>query len=433
MSKRFARAVLWALAVLPSAAALAQLQRNDFADAGAALGTLGRLAGIAGLSCLLLAATLSVRLPGFDRLFGGLTSMWRTHHYLGAAAFFLLLAHPLLLGFAAADNSLAAAVSTLVPPVSAWPAWLGWLALIVMMIFLAPSFAFFGEPEYQGWKWVHRLSGAAVLLALVHSLWLSRSLPAPWNWLIWGAMAALAVTAVSYRLVFSRRLGRLRYRVSAVEQPANNVVELSLQPQGRALRYRAGQFVYLTPYDRRLPSGHAEEHPYTLSSSPTEPDLRVAIKDLGDASRAMQHMEPGTRVDVEGPYGDFFPAGIGSEIWIAGGIGVTPFLGRARHLAATGEGADAILVFCVQDESRALFREELEALAQSIDGFTLRLHYFYREGPLSLEFLQRSCTDLARRQAYVCGPPQLNELAQHLLHAAGLRRDHIHTEDFVLL
>lgn len=432
-ARQFAHAVLWALAILPTLLALSQLRDSDVASVGAILNFFGRLAGIAGLTCLLLSAALSVRLPGFDRLFGGLTSLWRTHHLLGASAFLLLLAHPLLLAFAAADLSLVAAASALLPPFSAWPTWLGWLALIIMMFFLAPSFAFFGEPEYQRWKWLHRSAGLAVALALGHTLWLARSLPATWNWLVWGGLATLAVFAVSYRFVFSRRLGRLRHRVSAVAHPANNVVELSLQPEKRSLQYRAGQFVYLTPYDRNLSAGHAEEHPYTLSSSPREQDLRVAIKDLGDASRAIQHIAPGARVDVEGPYGDFFPEGVGSEIWIAGGIGITPFLGRARHFAAIESPADVTLIFCVQDEARALFREELEALAESIDGFTLKMHYFYLEGPLSLEFLRQHCPDLVNRHAYVCGPTPLNTLAQHLLHAAGCRREHIHIEEFVLL
>lgn len=64
---------------------------------------LGRGAGIAGMTCFLLAAILSVRIPGLDPWLGGLTAVWRLHHLLGAAAFLLLMAHPLLLGLSAAD------------------------------------------------------------------------------------------------------------------------------------------------------------------------------------------------------------------------------------------------------------------------------------------------------------------------------------------
>lgn len=432
-AKRIAMPVLWLLLSAPLVLALFQTSAADTASIGALLNWAGRLTGIAGLTCLLLSAALIVRVPGFDRLFGGLTKLWMIHHRLGAAALLLLLAHPLLLAFAAADVSVTAAAATLLPPAGDWAAWLGWWALLAMMAFLAPTFAFFGEPDYQRWKWLHRLSGLAVVLAIVHTLALTRSLPETWSRVVWLGLALLAVFAVLYRFVFSRHIGRLRYSVSAVAHPANNVVELTLEPDARPLVYRPGQFVYLTPRDKSLAAGHAEEHPYTLSSAPGEPALRVAIKDLGDASRALQHVAAGTRVQIEGPYGDFFPDRVGKELWIAGGIGITPFLSRARHIAATGACTDVQLIYCVQDEPRALFLEELQQLADSIEGFTLTMHFFYREGPLTADFIERHCEDVALRSAYICGPTPLITLARHLLPGAGVRHDRIHTEEFALL
>ena len=432
-AKALTHTALWVLLVLPLFLALLQARGSDFADTAAVLNWLGRLTGIAGLTCLLLAAALIIRVPGFDRLFGGLISLWKIHHRLGAASLLLLLAHPLLLAFAAADVSLAAAVDTLFPPGGSLPAWFGWGALIVMMVFLAPSFAFFGQPDYQRWKWVHRLSGAALLLALAHTLMVGRTLPPPTDVLLWLGLTALAIAALAYRLVFSRHLGRRRYRVAGLAHPANNVVELSLAREDRPLRYRAGQFVYLTPYDENLAAGYAEEHPYTLSSSPTEKELRLAIKDLGDSSRALQNVTPGSLMRVEGPYGDFFPERFGRELWIAGGIGITPFLARARHPAATGATADIVLVFCVQDEPRALYREEFEALARASESFAFVLHFFYREGTLNTAFLQRHCPDFAERDAYICGPLPLIALAKRLLLSGGSRSERIFTEEFVLL
>lgn len=432
-ARRIAMPVLWLLLCTPLVLALFHTSAADTASIGALLNWAGRLTGIAGLTCMLLSAALIVRVPGFDRLFGGLTKLWMIHHRLGAAALLLLLAHPLLLAFAAANVSLAAATATLLPPAADWPTWLGWLALLVMMAFLAPTFAFFGEPDYQRWKWMHRLSGLAVLLAIVHTLMLTRSLPETSSRAVWLGLAMLAVFAVLYRFVFSRHVGRLRYSVSAVAHPANNVVELTLEPDGRSLDYRPGQFVYLTPRDRSLAAGHAEEHPYTLSSAPEEPALRVAVKDLGDASRALQQVALGTPVQIEGPYGDFFPDRVGRELWIAGGIGITPFLSRARHIAATGGGTDVQLIFCVQDESRALFLKELQQLADSIEGFNVTMHFFYREGPLTAEFIEQHCQDVALRSVYICGPTPLITLARNLLPGSGVRQDRIQTEEFALL
>lgn len=425
----------WAVALLPLLAALPFAGRAALHEPAAMLNWLGRLAGISALSFLLVAAILSCRVPGFDRPFGGLTKLWRTHHLLGATAFLFALLHPLLLSLAAGGASLEAAADTLLPPAGDRGSWLGWIALLAMMGFLAPSFAFFGEPRYQRWHSLHRLAAVAVLAALVHTLLFSRTIPEPWNTGIWFVLATAAVASVAWRLVFSRRTSRLRYRVERIARPASSIVELTLRPEGAHLAYLPGQFVYLTPYDEFLAAGNREEHPYTLSSAPAEPCLRVVIKEIGAASRAIQSIQSGSEVRVEGPYGDFFPRRDvgGSELWIAGGIGITPFLGRLRHLAGARETLDAQLIYCVQDESRAHFADELARLVARVPGMRLTIHYYCREGPLSRRFLQQHCPDFTERRAYLCGPEPLQRIARDLLTAAGVSRQHIVTEEFSLL
>lgn len=430
-----ARLLVWLIAIVPAVIALLQLRAADLAGAGAVLNALGRLTGIGGLAFLLVAAVLSCRVPGFDRRFGGLTKLWQTHHKLGGVAFVLVLAHPVLLALGAADVSTLAAARTLVPERFDWGTTWGWAALLVMIVFLAPSFAFFGEPEYQRWRNLHRLAAVAVVAALAHTWLVARTLAEPLNLVLWGLLAGAAVAAVGYRIIFSRRIGRLRYVVDSIARPANNIVELSLAPAGNALAYEPGQFVYLAPYDRALGAGYGEEHPYTLSSSPTEDRLRVAIKDLGDASRALGDISVGSEVRLEGPYGDFFPRteSGAAELWIAGGIGITPFLARARHMAAVAERVDAHLIYCVQDEARAHFRDELERLAARIPGFEITMHFFYSEGPLQHEFIARHCPDYAQRTVYLCGPVPLMSQATRVLTTAGVARKRIHSEEFTLL
>lgn len=436
ISARLARGLVWTLALIPTAAFLAGLGTEDFASTAAWLNMLGRLAGVIGLAFLLLAAGLSARVPGFDQPFGGLTSLWHTHHLLGAAALMLLLVHPILLALAASAHGQGIAVATLFPPLSDWASWSGWLALILMMIFLAPSFSFFGHPNYERWKKVHALAGPAAILALVHTFMFSRSMPGQLDVVIWSLFALLGVGAVAWRFVFSRRVGRLTHTVVDVNRVANNVVELTLEPRRRKLKYQAGNFVYLTPLDPTLAAGRREEHPYTLSSSPLEPNLRVAIKDLGDASRAIQTITPGSLVTIEGPYGRFFPPEDQverPELWIAGGIGITPFLARMRHLSRLRQAGDIHLIYCVQDEARALYSKELRELADLIPGFALTMHFFYREGPLNRSFISDTCANLAQREIYICGPHPLNRAAQSHLRDAGIPQSRIHTEEFELL
>lgn len=435
VTHRQAHALIWLLALLPALIALWMVRPSDWNSAGAVLNYLGRLTGIAGLGCMLAAAILSCRVPGVDKPFGGLTKLWRTHHLVAAAAFLLLLAHPILLALAAAEASLGAARQTLLGSPEQWPLWAGWAALLLLMIFLAPSFKFFGEPDYQRWKGLHRLAAPALVLGLVHTFYLMRTLPDLWASLIWLALTVLAMASIGYRFIYSHRWGRHHYRVRAVVPQANNVVELSLNTDGPPLRHEAGQFVYLTPEDSDLDNGRGEEHPYTLSSAPEEPELRIAIKALGDASRAIQHIRPGTAVRLEGPYGDFFPAMPSSapELWVAGGIGITPFLARARQLALRQQEVDVVLVFCVQDAARAIFLQELNELSQEIPGLTLVLHYFAQHGPLGTEFVLEHCPDAEIRTLYTCGPEPLLHKVREIARATGIPGSRVISEEFNLL
>lgn len=424
--------------------ALITLWDTQWQSPTAVLAALGRLAGVGGLGFLLVAAALSSRVPGFDRAFGGLTKLWQTHHRLAAVSFLLLLVHPILLAFAGAGqlggNAASAAVTVLFPSWDYWEVWAGWGALLTMMIFLAPSFSFFGHPNYQRWKFLHRLAGLAILLALAHAFPLARALPHPWDYVVWITLTVLALAAVAYRWLFSRAYlsgigGRFPYHVVRKEKITPDVVEISLAPEKEPMGYQAGQFVYLTPYDKNLQAGHGEEHPYTISSSPEEPEMRIAIKDLGDASRAIQDIAIGSHVRVEGPYGAFFRSDYDedSELWIAGGIGITPFLGRARYMRETMSEVDVCLIYCVQDQSRALFYSELTDIARDLPGFSLHMHFFREQGPLAMEFLQDSCPKIASRAAYVCGPPPMISLSRKLLGKAGVPKNRIRTEEFNLL
>ncbi len=431
---RHCRAIVWSLAILPGLVSLFFLTGANFSSPGSWLNTLGRLTGIWGLSFLLVSALLCCRVPGFDRPFGGLTKLWQLHHRLGALAFLLLLAHPILLALAGAEISLAAAVATLFSSQAA-VIW-GWVALLALMAFLAPTFDFFGEGEYQHWKWLHRLSGITVVFALIHTLMLSRALPEIWAIVIWGLLALLALVAIGYRWLFSRWHGHKNYQICHIEQQANNVVELSLEPSDKLLEYEAGQFVYLTSYDTALTNGWGEEHPYTLSSAPEEPILRIAIKALGDSSHAMQSIPLNSKVKVEGPYGRFFPSPGTTpepELWIAGGIGISPFIGRLRHCALKGEALNAHLIYCVQEEARLLFGEELASLMASLPESHLHVHFFYKEGPLNQEYIKTHCPDFTQRIAYLCGPIPLTNMAQAMLIQNGVAPYHIVTEEFALL
>lgn len=411
---------------------------------GAWLDLLGRLSGVLGLACLLVAGIVSVRIPGFDRPFGGLTRLWKLHHHLGLAAFLLLLAHPLLMALSRAPLAPAAMLPVLVPAARDWALWAGWIALLATIVFLAPSFQLFGRPEYQRWKALHFVSGLALVAALVHTLPLTRRLPRAVSATLWGVLGTLAVGVFLWRALAARRVLRRPWRVIQNRLLADRVTQLFLEPDdGELLSHEPGQFVYLTPHDPGLAAGRHEEHPYTVSSAPGSPLLEITVKDLGDASGALMAVAAGSRASIEGPYGDFFSPRLRGrpQLWIGGGVGITPFVSAARARAGDGPGnggggrawGDTVLINCANDPTRAYLLEALQAAAEGCETLTVHPHYFAREGPLDRAFVLARCPDAAERDWFVCGPPVLVDLARRLARETGLPRSRFRSEDFVFL
>lgn len=440
MSRTWGTWLIVALAVAPVVLVVAGVGAWPAGPAGW-LDLAGRLSGVLGLACLLLAGAVSVRAPGFDRPFGGLTRLWRLHHRLGLASFLLILAHPLLMALARAPLSPAAMLGALLPTdgsLRGWALAAGWIGLLAMMAFLAPSFQLFGLPEYQRWKALHFVSGLAMVAALVHALPLTGSLAPAAAAVLWGSLGTLAVGVFLWRALAGRAVLRKPWRVVENRALADRVAQLFLEPEngGPPLVHEPGQFVYLTPHDPGLRAGRDEEHPYTISSAPGAPRLEITVKALGDSSSALLDVAEGSRASVEGPYGGFLPPRPGGrrQLWIGGGIGITPFVSAARsRAAASGSRGDTVLINCANDPTRAYFLEALQAAGAEDESLAVVPHYFAREGPLDRDFVLAHCADAASREWFVCGPPVLLDVARRVARGLGVPRSRIHEEGFRFL
>jgi predicted ferric reductase len=160
-------------------------------------------------------------------------------------------------------------------------------------------------------------------------------------------------------------------------------------------------------------------------------ELRITVKGVGVYTRALRKLERGALAVVEGPYGEFSHRNVPNrdQIWIAGGIGITPFLSMARSLE-DDEDLDADIYYAVETDEEALFLDELETLAARRDG--LRVIPVVREkvGYLSAEKIEEASGDLATKDIMICGPPAMLENLQAQLLARGVSAERIHSEEF---
>jgi predicted ferric reductase len=422
---------------------------SRFRGSFAILTSLAVLLALAGTSAFALNLVLGARLRLLEALFGGLDRMYRAHRVTGQAAFALLLGHMTLVLAGRATVSADSAVA-LLGPGAGWTVFAGVLAFAAMTVSLVLTL--FVRLGHEVFVYVQRSFGLVFLLASYHVF--TDPGPTAGSTALRAYLALLAtggLAAFVYRSLLGNVLVRRHpYRVTAVNRLDEHVTEIVMEPRATPLAHEPGQFVFvnfrslvlreeLRPFEvsveRQVLSIRAGEirnqfHPFSITSAPGASELRITVKAVGDYTRALRRLEPGAEAVVEGPYGSFSHLGVPSrmQVWIAGGIGVTPFLAMARSLG--DEELDVDFYYCVEHEEEAHFLDELRALASSRPGFRVVLVPRDREGFLTGSRLAGDVPDLASRDVLVCGPPAMIASLRAELGAEGVTGERFHAEEF---
>ena len=244
--------------------------------------------------------------------------------------------------------------------------------------------------------------------------------------LLWSPLLALAF--ILWRVLRADLgLAASPHVVAQVAHPTPTVVEVRLRPLTRPLAARPGQFVLAAFLDGPGFRGCGEYHPYTVSAVAPDGEIALGIKALGDCTSHLQAVVPGVAARIEGPFGDFLagrPAG--PEFWLAGGIGITPFLGVLR----SGPLPDPVrLIYLHRNEHDAAFRDEIATLAKAQPRLALDVVACGDRLP-DLATLLPAAPALAGHECYLCGPPGLLAAAVRVLAQRGVRPAHIHFEHF---
>lgn len=387
------------------------------------------IAAWAGYGLLLASLLLMLREVRISRWLGGVEHMTLWHHYVGITAYLLLLCHPALLLIDGWRHSATIGLAAIWPQPPGAVVISGWVALLCMMAGLLATFLY--KLPYRLWRLLHALLGVAVIIGGVHLLLLDAD-PLIWLLLLL-SVGAMALRILSIDLGLSAR----RYRVTHVALVAPDVIEVTMQPlaplpdgpQGAqgARPAAAGELVFVGFRWVTLFGGTGEFHPFTVSGSGQRGELRVGIKALGAHTAALQRLPVGSEADVQGPYTGFLKERAATpQLWIAGGIGITPFLAELRSSTLT---QPTRLIYVAHARQQAAYLEELEALAQQQPQLQLQVVLTEGRRPAP-ESLLPAAAELAGWHCYLCGPPGLTHQFIHALRAHGVPDDHIFFERF---
>jgi ferredoxin-NADP reductase len=201
---------------------------------------------------------------------------------------------------------------------------------------------------------------------------------------------------------------------------------------------RAGQFFQWRFLDG---PGWSRANPYSISAAPDGATLRFTAAHVGDGSRRLATLRPGTRVMVEGPYGRLHD-GVRTQrkvLLMGSGIGITPLRAILEDLPQ-GPG-DVTVVHRVRSRSEAVLADELAELAAARGA-----RYLMVEGPritgraswlpeqarhlTDVDALREIVPDVADHDVYLCGADGWMTAARAAARAAGVPRDRVHLERF---
>ncbi len=401
---------------------------------------LGKSFALVAVVILVLQFVLAARLRRLCRHYG-LDMVLRFHKGMAVFAVVLLVLHPFLFVIAGAGWDLL--LSLRVP----WYIWMGKIGLLLLLVqALTIIFRRKVRLDFEKWRLLHNQAVVIVSLVLVHSWFAGGDLRHRPMQILWIGLAAVAVLSYTYHKLYMPWIGRRHaYRVADVTPVTHNVWTLSFEPpeaQDQFL-YLPGQFHFISLY--RGDKYDGEEHPFTISSSPSQPgQVTSTINESGNFTSTIGETKPGDLVRIQGPFGRFTHVLRPEEtdiVFIAGGIGITPLMSMLRYMWDNQADVDVLLVYGNRTERDIVFRAELDNIAEGARPRLSIVHILSEadkdwageSGYVDEDKLRHYCGEgLADKSFYLCGPPAMMNIVTRTLRGLGVPAGSIHSERFSL-
>ena len=375
------------------------------------------------------------RIPFLTDIFA-LDVLYKVHHKLSRIAFFLVLAHPIVLLLQNPNNFVA--FNLLSAP---WKLRSGPVAFLLLLGLIVTSiWRQWLRMSYEAWRVVHNILSVGVVgFSLYHIFKVDYYTSSPlqrWLWIVYGVICGGMILYI--RVIKPLLLLRKPFRVVEVIAERGKTWSLVVEPDGhKGHDFRAGQVAWIstsgTPFT-------FVEHPFSYSSSEGNPArIAFAIRELGDWTNKIGTLKPGDRVYVDGPYGTFDMEDHPGEgyVFIAGGIGAAPVMSMLRTLADRGDTQPLTFFYGNPTWESISFREELETLQERLN---LKVVHVLERPPegwegetgyISQDVLKRHAPfDLPNSVYFICGPLPMIRGVMRSLHVLQIPRAHCHAEQF---
>lgn len=197
------------------------------------------------------------------------------------------------------------------------------------------------------------------------------------------------------------------------------------------MSWTAGQFlIYFLPHEKEDVRG--KQRFFTISSAPFENHVmlttRIFAQNVSTFKQTLEKLKPGDLVDVKGPDGDFTLTEPDKDyVFIAGGIGITPFRSILKQLGHEGKNFNVELLYANKTDE-FVFKEELEKIAGEHPSFKIK--YIISPQHVDEDYIKQNVQDYKNKTFYVSGPEAMVESLFEMLKGMGIAEENIKTDYF---
>lgn len=217
-----------------------------------------------------------------------------------------------------------------------------------------------------------------------------------------------------------------------IEPVAHNITTFWFRPDHEPIHV-AGQFIDLTiKHDK--PDNRGEKRWFTVSASPSESPLVSITTKFSDANgstfkQALGSLKVGDQVNISMPMGDFVLPRDKSRplLFVAGGIGITPFRSIIKSLVDSGEQRDIKLVYAARSKDEFAFKELFKAYGLPVTYIVSQpdKSWLGETGTLDANKITQLIPDAKHRLIYMSGPEPMVETLVKDFRSLGFPEHHL--------
>ncbi len=387
--------------------------------------SIGKLSGLIGFLFLSMLIFSGDTARYFDRFFG-INNIILFQRKFSLVTFSFVLLHPIF--FIISSKS---ALPYIIPNFSLIPLAVGIISLYFLIIIMISSYLY-KRISYRIWQYIHILTYLLFFFSLYHAIKIGSDYSYFPIKVVYFILAILIIIGIVYRTHYKIKQLSDKFYVREIRKETEDAFTLILETNNK-FTFKPGQFCFL----RINKKGIYARHPFTISSLPEEKYLSFTIKLKGRFTKEAFNLKSGEEIFIDGPFGIFTldKADKNKElVFIAGGVGITPFFSIIKSNLNSDIKRDITLFYCTKTLENMIFRRELDNIKEN---WFKKIYVLsrdecsgYEKGRINKEIIIKNLGDVSNCTFFICGPEEMNKCVVKELAELGVKKQDIIIESF---